>query len=122
MAGISGIFFGYLFYLIAPFLPGLVVKQFGFFHRIVFNKYYFDELYDRLFVRTSKRLGQAFWYAGDQNVIDALGPNGSAAASKFFAGLLSRFQSGFVYQYAFVMMIAVIGLMSWFFFKLNSGM
>jgi NADH-quinone oxidoreductase subunit L len=121
IAGFLGIFLSYLFYMLAPSLPGIVVRQLGVFYRLVFNKYYFDEIYDRVFVRTAKRLGQAFWYAGDQNVIDALGPNGTAGASKLFAELLSRFQSGFVYQYAFIMMIGVVGLMSWFFLKLGSG-
>lgn len=121
-AGILGIFFGYVFYMFFPGLPAVISRQFGVFYRLVFNKYYFDEIYDRVFVKTAKRIGQAFWIMGDQNVIDAFGPNGSAKASKFFAEVLSRFQSGFVYHYAFVMMIGVISLMSWFFFKLNSGL
>ncbi len=88
-------------------------------HTFLFNKWYFDELYDKLFVRPSRALGRLFW-AGDKNIIDRFGPDGSAWLSSKIYGALSRAQTGFIYHYAFVMIVAVIGAVSWFLFK--SGM
>jgi NADH-quinone oxidoreductase subunit L len=115
--GVLGIGLAWVFYVLQPDLPERVKQSFRPLHTLFFNKWFFDELYDRLFVRTAVLLGLLFWKRGDQNFIDRFGPDGSAHASQKIAGLLSRFQSGFVYQYAFVMMMALIGLISWFFFK-----
>ena len=86
-----------------------------------FNKYYFDELYNAVFVKNAWRLGRVFWVFGDQKTIDRFGPDGSAGITKRFAGVLSRAQTGFVYHYAFLMILAVIGILSWFFFKSGLG-
>ncbi len=76
------------------------------------NKWYFDELYDAVFVKGAKALGDLFWKIGDVKIIDGLGPNGAAWASLKSAGWLSRFQSGFVYYYAFVMLLGVAGFLA----------
>lgn len=120
--GLLGIFLGYVFYLWRPGWPAKVVAALPSFHALLFNKWYFDELYNRLFVRKSFKLGRFFWYRVDQNIVDRFGPNGAAHLSQKAAGLLSRFQSGYVYHYAFVMMIAVIVIISWFVFKSDLGM
>ncbi len=73
----------------------------------LYNKWFFDELYDAVFVKGAKALGDFFWKIGDVKIIDGLGPNGAAWASLKSGGWLSRFQSGFVYFYAFVMLIGV---------------
>lgn len=115
--GIAGIALGYLLYLLRPGIPAQIVKMFQPVHNLLFRKWYFDELYDAVFVKNAFRLGNFFWVRGDQQTIDRFGPDGSAHASQKFAGVLSKFQSGFVYQYAFIMMIAVIAIVSWFVFR-----
>lgn len=122
VVGIVGVAFAYLAYMFATGLPGVVVRIFKPVHALLFNKWFFDELYDLLFVKTAVLFGRFFWKIGDQGTIDRFGPDGSARASYKVAALLGRFQSGFVYQYAFVMMIAVIAIVSWFVFKLNPGL
>lgn len=119
--GLSGIGLGYLAYLFFTGIPGVVVRIFKPLHTLFFNKWFFDEIYDALFVKTAVRLGRGFWYVGDQNTIDRLGPDGSAKAASLIAGVVSKFQSGYVYQYAFVMMIAVIAMISWFVFMAGQG-
>ena len=79
----------------------------------LYNKWYFDELYDFIFVRGAKALGDLFWKGGDQKIIDGLGPNGVAWLSARFGKVLGRFQSGYVYHYAFVMLIGVAGLLGY---------
>ena len=78
----------------------------------LYNKWYFDELYDFVFVRGFRALGDAFWKIFDVKIIDGFGPNGAAWASLKSAGWLSKFQSGFLYYYAFVMLLGVAGLLT----------
>lgn len=78
----------------------------------LYNKWFVDELYDATFVKGTKALGDFFWKIGDVKIIDGLGPNGAAWASLKSGGWLSRFQSGFVYFYAFVMLIGVAAFLA----------
>jgi len=78
----------------------------------LYNKWYFDELYDVIFVRSAKALGDLFWKGGDQKIIDGLGPDGVAAASEAVGKEAGRLQSGYVYHYAFVMLLGVAGLLT----------
>lgn len=121
LMGIIGILFAYVCYIRKPELPGKIKATFSWLHALFFRKWFFDELYTIVFVKNAKRLGIVFWQVVDQNIIDKLGPNGSAKASKVVAGIFSRFQSGFVYQYAFMMILAVIAILSWFVFKGGQG-
>jgi NADH-quinone oxidoreductase subunit L len=79
----------------------------------LYNKWFFDELYDLVFVKGAKALGDLFWKVGDRKIIDGLGPNGAAWASLASAKRLVRIQTGFVYHYAFVMLLGVAGLLTW---------
>jgi len=81
-------------------------------HAFLYNKWYFDELYQATFVRGAKALGDLFWKIGDVKIIDGLGPNGIAWLSQRVGGRLSRLQSGYVYHYAFVMLLGVAGLIA----------
>jgi len=81
-------------------------------HAFLYNKWYFDELYQATFVRGAKALGDLFWKIGDIKIIDGLGPNGIAWLSQRVGGRLSRLQSGYVYHYAFVMLLGVAGLIA----------
>lgn len=112
-AGIIGILLGYMAYMFVPSIPAKVAGILKPLHTLFFRKWFFDEIYDVVFVRTSRALGQAFWKGGDGAVIDGMGPNGIASLSQKMSVLLSRFQSGYVYQYAFMMMIGLIALVSW---------
>ncbi|MGB0719069.1 MAG: NADH-quinone oxidoreductase subunit L [Bdellovibrionales bacterium] len=115
--GVIGILLAYVFYIRKPDLPVKTKETFSWLHTLFFNKWYFDELYRAVFVKNAVRLGQMFWYVIDQNIIDRIGPNGSAQMSQKIARVFSRFQSGYVYQYAFLMILAVIAILSWFVFK-----
>jgi NADH-quinone oxidoreductase subunit L len=77
-----------------------------------YNKWFFDEIYDAIFVRGAKWLGDLFWKGGDQRLIDGFGPDGVAAVSQAVGRGASRLQSGYVYHYAFVMLLGVAGLLS----------
>jgi NADH-quinone oxidoreductase subunit L len=74
----------------------------------LYNKWYFDELYDFIFVKGARAVGDIFWKWGDQKTIDGLGPDGVAASSRFFSRALRRVQTGFVYHYSFLMLIAAV--------------
>ncbi|MEK7802367.1 MAG: NADH-quinone oxidoreductase subunit L, partial [Pseudomonadota bacterium] len=119
VAGVTGILLGYLAYMVFPAIPGFFSRLFKPLHILFFRKWFFDEIYHVLFVRTAICLGNIFWKKGDGAVIDGLGPNGFAHISQKMSGLLSRFQTGYVYQYAFMMMIGLISLVSWIAFGTN---
>jgi NADH-quinone oxidoreductase subunit L len=89
------------------------VKQFGGIHRFVKNKWYFDELYDFLFVRPSLWLGRLFWKGGDEGTIDRFGPHGAAYAVGVGNKITTRLQSGYLYSYALVMLLGLIGAATW---------
>lgn len=112
--GFLGIALAYLFYMFLPSLPGVVVGVFRPVYLFLLNKWYFDEIYEFMFVRPSKILGNLLWRVGDILIIDGGGPNGAAWISQKFAFALSRVQNGFVYSYAFVMLLGMIGLVGWF--------
>jgi NADH-quinone oxidoreductase subunit L len=86
--------------------------------KFLYNKWYFDELYDAVFVNGARALGDLLWKGGDQKLIDGLGPDGVSAVSYEVGRRTGRFQTGYVYHYAFVMLIGVVALLSyglWFF-------
>lgn len=114
VAGILGIGFAYVVYVLRDGMAAKLVKIFAPLHKLFFNKWFFDELYAAAFVRPAYKIGRLFWQVGDKKVIDGFGPDGMAAASQSFGGMLSRFQTGYLFHYAFIMMIGLIGLVSWF--------
>ncbi len=112
-AGLLGILLGYIAYMFVPSIPQKVTNAFKPLHILFFRKWFFDEIYDVVFVRTSRSLGTLFWKGGDGAIIDGCGPNGASAISRAISRMMSKFQTGFVYQYAFMMMIGLIALVSW---------
>ena len=94
-------------------LPARFVSQFGLLHQFLFNKWYFDELYNLLFVKPAFAIGRFFWKRGDEGTIDRFGPDGVAALVQGGTRLAVRLQSGYVYGYAFVMLLGLVGLTSW---------
>jgi NADH-quinone oxidoreductase subunit L len=79
----------------------------------LYNKWYFDEFYDATFVRLTRWLGDVFWKDGDEKIIDGLGPNGVSALSYAVGRRTGRLQTGYVYHYAFVMLVGVVALLSY---------
>ena len=116
LVGVIGIFAAFVMYILKPNWPAAFVARIRPVHTFVYNKWFFDELYDRVFVRPSFVLGRGLWKSGDGAVIDGVGPDGIAAATRNLAGRASRLQSGFVYHYAFAMLIGLVLLATWFLF------
>jgi NADH-quinone oxidoreductase subunit L len=89
-----------------------LAAQRGFLYLFFYNKWFFDELYDATIVRAAKWLGDLFWKGGDQKIIDGFGPDGVSALSVQVGKGAGRLQSGYVYHYAFVMLLGVAGLLT----------
>lgn len=109
--GIIAIAFAYLFYVLKPQIPHFLAKIFALPYKISFNKWYFDEIYDIVFVQQIKKLGILLWKFWDNKIIDGYGPNGFAATCKVLAGKISKVQSGYVYHYAMAMALGVVGVL-----------
>ncbi len=114
VVGIAGIALAYLMYMFAPELPGALANGFPRLYRFLLNKWYFDELYDKVFVKPSFTLGYGFWKSGDGQLIDGVGPDGVAAAVRNVARRAAALQSGYLYHYAFAMLVGISGLITWF--------
>jgi len=82
-------------------------------HNFLLNKWYFDELYEFLFIKPLKVIGFILWKKGDQNIIDRYGPDGFSKVIKFFSNKAVKFQSGFIYDYAFVMLLGLSFLLTY---------
>jgi NADH-quinone oxidoreductase subunit L len=114
IAGVSGIALAYVCYMLRPGIPAAAAIHFRALYLFLLNKWYFDELYDRLFVRSAFGLGEGLWKTGDGTIIDGLGPDGISAATRELAREASRLQTGYVYHYAFAMLIGVVALITWY--------
>lgn len=100
-------------YIRNPKLPAAFVEQLGVVHQFVFNKWYFDELYNFLFVRPAFWLGDKFWKLGDIGLIDRFGPNGAAWVVAQGSRAAKKVQSGYLYSYALVMLLGLTAAISW---------
>jgi NADH-quinone oxidoreductase subunit L len=108
-----GLAIAYAIYIRRPGSAERFVGQFGLLHRFVLNKWYFDELYNRVLVRPALWLGSQFWHRGDEQTIDRFGPHGAAFAVGVGNRLTTRLQSGYLYSYALVMLLGLIGAATW---------
>ena len=111
----SGVVGAYIAYVKMPHLPANMAAACGGFYHFLFNKWYFDELYDRIFVRPAVVFGGWLWKRGDKGTIDYFGPDGLSALVGRLSARLVHIQTGYVYHYAFAMMIGVVVLLSWYF-------
>ncbi|WP_423142479.1 NADH-quinone oxidoreductase subunit L [Parablastomonas sp. CN1-191] len=93
--------------------PAQFVGQFGVLHRFVYNKWYFDELYNAVFVRPAFWLGRQFWKLGDVGIIDRFGPNGAAWITVQGSRLAGRVQSGYLTNYALIMLLGLVAAATW---------
>ena len=110
---ILGILCAYLFYVLNPNLPKILSKKFSLIYNLFFNKWYFDELYDYLFVKSFIKFGNFFWKKGDEGTIDRFGPNGISNLVKNISSKSIIIQSGYIYHYAFAMLIGLVVLITW---------
>ncbi len=111
-----GFVVSYLFYIRRPYLPVELARQHQMLYQFLLNKWYFDELYDFIFVRPAKWIGRFLWKKGDGFVIDGFGPDGVSARVLDVTRNVVKLQTGYLYHYAFAMLIGVAGLITWFMF------
>ena len=112
----AGFATAWYFYITNPLVPFGLAKRFRGAHQFLLNAWYFDALYDALFVRPAQRLGRFLWKTGDGTIIDGIGPDGIAARVIDIANRAIRLQTGYIYHYAFVMLIGVALLITYFLF------
>jgi NADH-quinone oxidoreductase subunit L len=110
---LGGIVLAWIFYVGAPSLPGNVSQRLSLIYRILHRKYGFDEFYQWLFASGGVRLGEWLWKRADVALIDGFAVNGTANMIGWFSRILKRLQTGYVYHYAFVMIIGVVVFLSW---------
>ncbi|UGV26486.1 NADH-quinone oxidoreductase subunit L [Rhodopseudomonas boonkerdii] len=116
---VLGFLISYLFYIRKPYLPVELANQQPLLYKFLLNKWYFDELYEIIFVRPAKWLGRFLWKKGDGMVIDGFGPDGVSARVLDVTRGVVKVQTGYLYHYAFAMLIGVAGLITWFIFGLG---
>ena len=116
VVGVIGIATAYVLYLFKPDIPGKIADKFQGVYRFLLNKWYFDELYDKIFVKPSFALGRALWKGGDGALIDGVGPDGVSSAVRVMARRIAGLQTGYLYHYAFAMLIGIVALVSWYMF------
>jgi NADH-quinone oxidoreductase subunit L len=114
-----GLLMAYLAYMFIPSIPAFFVRVFKPIYILLYRKWFFDEIYEAVLVKPIVALGKGLWIGGDKALIDGLGPDGIAAVCRKVGQMVSKFQSGFVYQYAFVMMIGLLALVSWIFYAVG---
>ncbi|MGE3770753.1 MAG: NADH-quinone oxidoreductase subunit L [Bdellovibrionales bacterium] len=112
-AALSGIALAYVFYQFIPSLPARTVSMFRPVHTLFFNKWFFDELYRKVFVLPAERLGLRFWKTGDDGIIDRFGPDGIAKTAARFGREVAALQTGYVYHYAFATVVGLLLFLYW---------
>ena len=114
MMMIVGFATAWLFYIARPDIPKQLARTHEPIYKFLLNKWYFDELYHFIFVRPAFWIGRVFWKQGDGRIIDGLGPDGIAARVQDVTRQVVRLQTGYLYHYAFAMLLGVAGLVTWF--------
>jgi NADH-quinone oxidoreductase subunit L len=113
---VLGFGISYIFYIRRPYLPVELANQQPLLYQFLLNKWYFDELYDLIFVRPAKWIGRFLWKKGDGYVIDGFGPDGVSARVLDVTRNVVKIQTGYLYHYAFAMLMGVAGFITWFMF------
>jgi NADH-quinone oxidoreductase subunit L len=111
LVGLGGLALSVWFYLVNPAIPARLAAQFRPLYLFLLNKWYFDELYDAIFVRPAIWLARELWQVGDATIIDGV-PNGLAALAEDGAKQVVRIQTGSIAVYAFTMLVGIVGLVS----------
>jgi NADH-quinone oxidoreductase subunit L len=110
---LTGLFIAYMAYMRPTGWPEKFTSHFRVLYQFLLNKWYFDELYDVLFVKPAFIIGRIFWKGGDEGTIDRFGPNGAAALVVAGGQVTRRMQSGYLYTYALVMLIGLSAAVTW---------
>jgi NADH-quinone oxidoreductase subunit L len=116
-----GFLVAWQFYIRRPELPVELARQHETLYKFLLNKWYIDELYDIVFVRPAIWIGRVFWKSGDGWLIDGFGPDGVSARVLDVTRNVVRLQTGYLYHYAFAMLIGVAALITWFMFASGVG-
>ena len=112
---VLGLITAIIFYLIYPSIPKFLSNKFNPLYKFLLNKWYFDELYELIFVRNISRIGNFLSNFGDKRVIDGFGPDGISSRVMDIAKQVSRIQTGYIYHYAFAMLIGLMLFITYFF-------
>jgi NADH-quinone oxidoreductase subunit L len=110
----AGVLAAWYLYIKRTDLPGQIAARASGLYTLLANKFYFDEIYQAVFARGSRGLGTALWRVGDVALIDGGMVNGSARVVGWVSGLLRQLQSGYLYHYAFAMVIGLSALLAWY--------
>ncbi|MFS0771386.1 NADH-quinone oxidoreductase subunit L [Sphingomonas sp. 1P08PE] len=113
IAMLLGLYTAWYSYIRNTRFPAMVTEQFGVLYDFLLHKWYFDELYHLLFVRPAFAIGSLLWHRGDEQTIDRFGPNGSAWLVQLGSRGAAKLQSGYLYSYAFVMLIGLTAAVTW---------
>jgi NADH-quinone oxidoreductase subunit L len=111
---LGGFVLAWYIYIVAPGTAQRIAAANPLLYKFLLNKWYFDELYHLIFVRPAFWLGRLFWKGGDGRIIDGFGPDGVSARVIDVTQRVVRLQTGYVYHYAFAMLIGVAALISWY--------
>ena len=111
---LGGVITAYLLYMVFTGFPAKIAQRFSLIYTILERKYGFDEFYAWFFAGGARRIGNGLWKQGDERMIDGWLVNGTAKLVGWFSGVIRQFQSGYIYHYAFAMLIGVFVLMTWF--------
>ncbi|MBF0176744.1 MAG: NADH-quinone oxidoreductase subunit L [Magnetococcales bacterium] len=101
-------------YVQQPEIPVRLAAEWRKLHHFLLNAWYFDRLYDRLFVQPARLIGEGLWRTGDETIIDGYGVNGLAAQVERLANRMRQWQTGYLYHYAFAMLVGVVVLVTWY--------
>ena len=115
-AFVIGLGLAWLLYIALPGMPARIAAALRPVDALFRNKWYFDELYDFLFVRPARVFGDLLWRRGDEGIIDRYGPDGFSATTLATVRQTVRIQTGYLYHYAFVMLAGVAVLVTWYLF------
>jgi NADH-quinone oxidoreductase subunit L len=118
--GVIGIALAWYLYIRRTDIPGSLARMHEGLYKFLLNKWYFDELYDLALVRPAKWLGRVLWKGGDGRIIDGVGPDGVAATVVALARRAGALQSGYLYHYAFAMLIGVALLVTFYIYAMGA--
>jgi NADH-quinone oxidoreductase subunit L len=110
----AGAALAYYFYLVNPRVPAALKQKFSGIYALLDNKYYLDKINEVVFARGARLLGGGLWHVGDRDLIDGLVVNGSAKVVGWFSRFIRLAQTGFIYHYAFVMIVGVLVFLMYF--------
>jgi len=116
---LGGLGTAWFLYIKRPDLPAVIKKKSGILATILEHKYYFDEFNDWFFAGGARKLGSGLFLWGDRTIIDGIMVNGTAKLIGWFAGQARRLQTGYIYHYAFTMIVGVFALLTWFWLQLQ---